>query len=229
MPSVSSSKETSTSPLMLDCISSLSNPLPSETYLVHLNCSSPFFNSSSICVVNPLRPEDQGRSRTTIKRPRSGIAKEVWTYALERGHTRRGARDAIGDSDFFLIPRTDARALSAKTGLSEAIVRANLYMESGADASFVEAPRDDDELKEIRKRTKGYRLCNMLESELKDPPLTSVYASIRPLVDLREKGTTKDHYEKMITIKEFNRLVNLGEWYELETKLLQSQKRSWHN
>uniref|UniRef100_M4DN27 Isocitrate lyase n=1 Tax=Brassica campestris TaxID=3711 RepID=M4DN27_BRACM len=148
------------------------------------------------------------------------------------------ARDAIGDFDFFLIARTDARALSAKTGLSDAIDRANLYMEAGADASFVEAPRDDDELKEIGKRTKGYRLCNMLEGgrtplhtpdELKEMgfhliahPLTSLYASTRALVDvlkiLKEKGTTKDHLEKMITFEEFNRLVNLGEWYELETK-----------
>ncbi|KAJ4916324.1 Phosphoenolpyruvate carboxylase family protein [Raphanus sativus] len=148
------------------------------------------------------------------------------------------ARDAIGDSDFFLIARTDARALSAKTGLSDAIDRANLYMEAGADASFVEAPRDDDELKEIGKRTKGYRLCNMLEGgrtplhtpdELKEMgfhliahPLTSLYASTRALVDvlkiLKDKGTTKDHLEKMITFEEFNRLVNLGEWYEFETK-----------
>ncbi|CAH2033525.1 unnamed protein product [Thlaspi arvense] len=148
------------------------------------------------------------------------------------------ARDAIGDSDFFLIARTDARALSAKTGLSDAIDRANLYIEAGADASFVEAPRDDDELKEIGKRTKGYRLCNMLEGgrtplhtpdELKEMgfhliahPLTSLYASTRALVDvlkiLKEKGTTKDHLEKMITFEEFNRLVNLDSWYELETK-----------
>lgn len=39
------------------------------------------------------------------------------------------ARHAIGDSDFFLVARTDARATSAKTGLSDAIARANLYME----------------------------------------------------------------------------------------------------
>ncbi|CAN8312808.1 unnamed protein product [Cochlearia groenlandica] len=148
------------------------------------------------------------------------------------------ARDAIGDSDFFLIARTDARALSAKTGLSDAIDRANLYMEAGADASFVEAPRDDDELKEIGKRTKGYRVCNMLEGgrtplhtpyELKDMgfhliahPLTTLYASTRALVDvlkiLKETGTTKDHMEKMITFEEFNRLVNLDSWYELESK-----------
>ncbi|KAL1207992.1 Carboxyvinyl-carboxyphosphonate phosphorylmutase [Cardamine amara subsp. amara] len=148
------------------------------------------------------------------------------------------ARDAIGDSDFFLIARTDARALSAKTGLSDAIDRANLYMEAGADACFVEAPRDDDELREIGKRTKGYRVCNMLEGgrtplhtpdELKEMgfhliahPLTSLYASTRALVDvlkiLKEKGTTKDHLEKMITFEEFNRLVNLDSWYELEIK-----------
>ncbi|KAJ6954188.1 hypothetical protein NC652_005813 [Populus alba x Populus x berolinensis] len=36
------------------------------------------------------------------------------------------ARDAAGDSDFFLVARTDARATSAKTGLSDAISRANL-------------------------------------------------------------------------------------------------------
>ncbi|KAI5597461.1 hypothetical protein BDE02_02G067600 [Populus trichocarpa] len=36
------------------------------------------------------------------------------------------ARDAAGDSDFFLVARTDARATSAKNGLSDAISRANL-------------------------------------------------------------------------------------------------------
>ena len=69
----------------------------------------------------------------------------------------------MGDKDFFLIARTDACETSAKNGLEEAIMRANLYMEAVADASFVEALRDDDELREIGKRTKGYRVCNMLE------------------------------------------------------------------
>jgi len=36
------------------------------------------------------------------------------------------AREAIGDADFFLVARTDARATS---GLKEAISRANLYWE----------------------------------------------------------------------------------------------------
>lgn len=64
------------------------------------------------------------------------------------------ARDAIGDSDFFLVARTDARGTSAKYGLEDAITRANLYMEAGADASFVEAPRSDEELAQIGAQTK---------------------------------------------------------------------------
>ncbi|KAJ9146198.1 hypothetical protein P3X46_028494 [Hevea brasiliensis] len=148
------------------------------------------------------------------------------------------ARDAIGDSDFFLVARTDARATSAKNGLSDAISRANLYMEAGADACFVEAPRDDDELKEIGRRTKGYRVCNMIEGgvtplhtpeELKEMgfhlivhPLTSLYASARALVDvlktLKENGTTRDHLHKMATFEEFNQLVNLESWFELEAR-----------
>ena len=38
------------------------------------------------------------------------------------------AREAIGDADFFLIARTDARATSSKRGLDEAINRANIYL-----------------------------------------------------------------------------------------------------
>lgn len=36
----------------------------------------------------------------------------------------------------------------------QAITRANLYMDAGADASFVVAPRSDEELVQIGKQTK---------------------------------------------------------------------------
>ncbi|KAF3781728.1 Carboxyvinyl-carboxyphosphonate phosphorylmutase [Nymphaea thermarum] len=148
------------------------------------------------------------------------------------------ARDAIGNADFFLVARTDARATSAKNGLSEAIARANLYMEAGADACFVEAPRDINELKEIGHHTKGYRVCNMLEGgvtplhtpqELKEMgfhlivhPLTTLYASARAMIDvlkaLKEKGTTRDHLNSLATFEEFNQLIELESWFELESR-----------
>ncbi|OMO60500.1 Pyruvate/Phosphoenolpyruvate kinase [Corchorus olitorius] len=111
-------------------------------------------------------------------------------------------------------------------------------MVAGADACFVDAPRNDDELKEIGRHTKGYRVCNMLEGgvtplhtpeELKAMgfhlivhPLTALYASARALVDvlktLKENGTTKNHLDKMATFEEFNQLVKLESWFELEAR-----------
>ncbi|KAF9599764.1 hypothetical protein IFM89_001710 [Coptis chinensis] len=158
--------------------------------------------------------------------------------AEEHASKIASARDVIWDSDFFLVARTDARATSAKTGLSDAISRANLYMEAGADACFVEAPRDDDELKEIGRKTKGYRVCNMLEGgvtplhtpeELKAMgfhlilhPLTTLYASARATIDilktLKETGSTRGHLHKMATFEEFNQLVDLESWFDLEAR-----------
>lgn len=38
--------------------------------------------------------------------------------------------------------------------MTQAITRANLYTDAGADASFVEGPRSDEELIEIGRQTK---------------------------------------------------------------------------
>lgn len=158
--------------------------------------------------------------------------------AQEHAAKIASARDAIGDADFFLVARTDARATSAKTGLGEAIYRANLYMEAGADACFVEAPRNDAELIEIGRETKGYRVCNMLEGgvtplhtpqELKAMgfhiivhPLTTLYASARAMIDIlkviKESGSTRDQLHKLATFEEFNKLIGLDTWFELEAK-----------
>ncbi|KAK9740901.1 hypothetical protein RND81_03G069400 [Saponaria officinalis] len=145
------------------------------------------------------------------------------------------AREAIGDADFFLVARTDARA---PHGLEEGIRRANLYTEAGADATFMEAPASTDELKEVALKTKGLRIANMIEGgktplhtqeELKEMgfhliahSLTSVYATARALVNimkiLKEKGTTRDDLDKMATFSEFSELINLESWYEKESK-----------
>ena len=49
--------------------------------------------------------------------------------AEEHAKKIAAARDAIGDADFFLVARTDARATSKINGLKDAIDRANLYMD----------------------------------------------------------------------------------------------------
>lgn len=151
------------------------------------------------------------------------------------------AREAIGDADFFLVARTDARGTSAKYGLEEAVRRANLYADLGADATFVEAPRGQEELELIGRETKGLRVCNMLEggvtplhtpAELKSMgfhialyPLSGLYAATRAMLNvygsLANKGSTRDDMEGLAHFLEFNDLIGLEERIRTEERLTQ--------
>eukprot|EP00891_Asterochloris_glomerata_P007430 jgi/Astpho2/7430/Aster-02013 len=151
----------------------------------------------------------------------------------------RAAKEVIGDSDFFLVARTDVRATSAKHGLDEAITRANVYIDAGADASYVEAPRNVHELKEVGQKTKGIRVCSMLEGGLTPVhtfdscrdmgfnlvlrPVTGVYAAARALLtvygQLLDKGELdEDQFKLLASFDEFNSLVRLEERLALEER-----------
>ena len=71
----------------------------------------------------------------------------------------RAAVDARRSSDFLVIARTDARAVE---GFEAALERAAAYREAGADVLFVEAPRDDAELRRIPQALPGPHLCNIV-------------------------------------------------------------------
>lgn len=86
------------------------------------------------------------------------------------------AVDARADDDLLVIARTDARA---EHGLDEACDRATRYLEAGADAVFVEAPRSAEELAAIPKRVPGQHVANMVEGGL---------TPILPLDQLGEYG-----------------------------------------
>ncbi len=58
----------------------------------------------------------------------------------------KAAVDARNSSDFLIIARTDARAVH---GLDDALERAALFAQSGADITFVEAPASIEELRRI--------------------------------------------------------------------------------
>ena len=65
------------------------------------------------------------------------------------------------NDDFLIIARTDARSVH---GLEEAIVRAKLYFEAGADMAFVESPESEKELEIISRELAGIPLLvNMVE------------------------------------------------------------------
>jgi 2-methylisocitrate lyase-like PEP mutase family enzyme len=81
-------------------------------------------------------------------------------------------RAAVGSRrspDFFIIARTDARAVH---GLDEALRRGELYLEAGADGLFIEAPQSVQELERIGRAFQGVpQIANMLEGGGQTPVL----------------------------------------------------------
>lgn len=72
----------------------------------------------------------------------------------------RAAAAARKDPDFLLIARTDARGV---TGYADAVKRALLYREAGADAIFPEALESAEDLARFAKEVPGPLLANMTE------------------------------------------------------------------
>lgn len=145
------------------------------------------------------------------------------------------AIDARDDKDFIIVARTDARAT---VGLDHAIERGKEYFQCGADVIFVEAPRSIDELKEIGKKISAPLVANMIEggvtpnltaSELHKIgfrigvfPLSGLFASAFAIKNVFEEllryGNTSKKREMMITFEEFNKLVDLQKYLDLERK-----------
>lgn len=64
----------------------------------------------------------------------------------------RAALDARAGAHTLLIARTDALGVN---GLEDALERAERYLEAGADALFIEAPRDRQQMQVISERFAG--------------------------------------------------------------------------
>ncbi len=141
--------------------------------------------------------------------------------------------DARIDSELVIMARTDALATH---GLDEAIERAVLYREAGADLIFVEAPHTVDEMRRINQEVNAPTLANNLEGgktpllpakELEEIgynvvvfPISATYTIAKALSDLmseiKTKGTTADYVEHMATFQHFNRLIGLDAISALE-------------
>jgi 2,3-dimethylmalate lyase len=147
----------------------------------------------------------------------------------------KAALEARQSKDFIIVARTDSRA---PIGLEEAIERGKAYRKAGADVIFVEAPRSVEELKRVANEIDAPLVANMIEdgvtpnlsaSELLKLgyhmavfPLSAIYSATfamrQVLTELRNTGTTKAARNIMVTFKDFNELMNLDQFMDLERK-----------
>ncbi|MGI0032682.1 MAG: isocitrate lyase/PEP mutase family protein [Nitrososphaeraceae archaeon] len=147
----------------------------------------------------------------------------------------RAALAASSNKDFTIVARTDARA---PLGFDEAIERGKMYYKEGADVVFVEAPQSEDELREIPKKIDAPLLANMIENgvtpnfsanELKSMgysmvvfPLSGLYGATYAMKKifshLKKNGTTKSCTDMMLDFNEFNDLVELSKFMQMDEK-----------
>jgi 2-methylisocitrate lyase-like PEP mutase family enzyme len=145
----------------------------------------------------------------------------------------KAAVGARRSKDFFIIARTDARAVQ---GLDEALRRGELYLKAGADGLFIEAPQTVKELEAIGGAFKGVpQIANMLEgggqtpvlppSELKALgfamaayPTTLIFRVARTieraLADI--KAGLPANGTDGVNFAEFKDITNYGEWARIE-------------
>ncbi len=148
----------------------------------------------------------------------------------------RAITRARHNKGFLIIARTDARSTH---GLDEAIERANLYLESGADIIFPEALVSRAEFRRFSKEVKAPLLANM--TEFGKSPLLSLsqfeqleyrlvlypvslfriaaYATERAAKLILKGGSQRPLLQEMQTRQEFYRTISYKDYEQLDSSL----------
>jgi 2-methylisocitrate lyase-like PEP mutase family enzyme len=144
----------------------------------------------------------------------------------------RAAAAARSNPDFFLIARTDSRAV---VGFEEAVRRMNAALAAGADMAFLEAPQTPEEVAAVPRLVKGPCLLNVVSGG-KTPVLDLDHAqklgfklailpgllfqTAVPAFDavLAEVKATHRHPDMKVSIKEKFRRMGSDEWDALRTR-----------
>jgi 2,3-dimethylmalate lyase len=157
----------------------------------------------------------------------------------------RAAVEVRYSEEFLIIARTDARAVE---GMEGALERARLYREAGADALFVEAPQNEEEVAAVaeafakdvpllfnwvesgktppvpleRLRELGYRLVIFPISTL----LAATGAMKETLARIRAEGSSVGTMDELLGFGEFTNLIGLPGIRELEERYEDQEVRA---
>ena len=150
----------------------------------------------------------------------------------------KAALYARENDDFLIIARTDARSVM---GLKEAVQRAHIFIEAGAEMIFVESPQSREELRTIAAELAGTPLLvNMVEGG-KTPilpfeelsgmgfkivlyPTSGIRAVAKTLQELAAHlyahRSTADFEDRLVSFEDRNRITGLAQINELENRFI---------
>lgn len=147
----------------------------------------------------------------------------------------KAAVDSRHDGDFQIVARTDVRAVR---GFEEGLARAQAFIEAGADATFVEAPVNTEELAKIAKLLPVPQIANMVFGGLTpavpqdklaemgfgavlyaNAALQAALRSVREVLgSLKQNGSLDDVREHLASFDERQRAVDKDRYDALEAR-----------
>jgi len=207
-------------PVFADCDTGFGNPINVYRTIKEFESAG----VAGLFIEDQVFPKRCGHFNKKQVIPREEMVKKI-----------EAALDARVDPDLVIMARIDARAVY---GIEEAIERANVYAQTGADMVFVEAPETLDELRVIPKSVKAPAMINLVEGG--KTPLVSVAAlremgfkfasfsgsaqktamkAMRDLfATLKATGSLDNVLENIVSLEDRSQLLNLKKFYEMEVK-----------
>ena len=130
---------------------------------------------------------------------REVIAREEAAAKIRAAHETRRALDP----DFVIIARTDARGAHGGS-LEEAIARANLFLEAGADLAFIEGPASREEIARVCREVKGPVFYNQtgISPRLSEAEMAELGIAVTILPGAALRQTIMAVYDLAVALKE---------------------------
>jgi 2-methylisocitrate lyase-like PEP mutase family enzyme len=134
-------------------------------------------------------------------------------------------------ADILIMARTDANATD---GMDEAIERCQAFMDIGADITFLEAPRDEDEMKRYCDDVEGPKMANMVEQgdtpflkpekleeigyKIVIYPISLMLAGLRAMEESLKSMQGGKHPEALAKFSHLRDVVGFPDYYDKEKK-----------
>ena len=144
----------------------------------------------------------------------------------------KAAVDARESGNHILImARTDANATD---GMEEALFRCQTFAEIGADITFLEAPRDEDEMRRYCTEVPGPKMANMVEGgdtpflppkrleeigyKIVIYPISLMLAGLQAMEDALSSMQSGKHPEALAEFAHLRDVIGFPDYYETEKK-----------